>query len=793
MEIVKKPDIQVFASEAKTGEIVKFPDVLRGWGVTLDQTNGFPPLEWMNDAFNRIDLNNLYLLQQGIPEWDRKTRYPINALIKHSDKLYLCVAENENNEPSANSDKWALYIRNASEKDAGILKIATQAEVDAGIDDTKSVTPKKLKENLKKLPTASLTQKGITQLTSTLSDREDLSATPKILNEVNRKAVTAQKDASKAQESADTAMDEALANIPNSKNFESISVLEKTVKNGIAIVNNETVDDQMLSNIYVNNTLNVKGVNFHPLSSQNALTNQARFNEFGGQLSRLKNELVNPLNQHFGIAFIGDSNMWGVGAHKYGDVNAVPRKYSLLDARNNFECNCFVNIIKRFVGANYFNNASPMLSNFAGSTKGASITTYEREFMILPFKSNDFSWKGGSVNFKDESRSGTLVDWRINMPSYDGLYPHPEISFEFTGSELEIGYTKHNNGGRLEVIINEKIVDVIDSELPNQTILKNLHRVVFAHIKKGTVTLRSIGKKDGAGTFYLEALKIKKKVTISNQGIVGSNAGNCLTKTLGEGAISNIDMFTFIQFGGNDRTLGGANYAKSLSAYIRNMSQLIELIDTDIILMGTTDGASKSGEYFTRQDASKVTHYIAEQYKCDFIDNCSVLNNTKYQVLTTDGAHLNTVGHSLVARNIITALESSSNYFIDRQSITDEINNSIIPVYQIPGKSTTATISQKGVTDIVFGLGTGEEVTLEKDVIYINETKKPFFLLVITKAIANTGSGALPGLQISSDNKTWVDIVLRGAGTNTACVPILSHYKYRWIATVDYELAMRFS
>lgn len=43
MEIVKQPDFQVFASEAKTGEVLKFPDILCGWDITLEQTQGKPP------------------------------------------------------------------------------------------------------------------------------------------------------------------------------------------------------------------------------------------------------------------------------------------------------------------------------------------------------------------------------------------------------------------------------------------------------------------------------------------------------------------------------------------------------------------------------------------------------------------------------------------------------------------------------------------------------------------------------------------------------------------------------
>ncbi|CRL46226.1 hypothetical protein SGGMMB4_04662 [Sodalis glossinidius str. 'morsitans'] len=38
MTIVKKTDFTLFASEAKTGEVDTFPNLLRGWGVTLEQT-----------------------------------------------------------------------------------------------------------------------------------------------------------------------------------------------------------------------------------------------------------------------------------------------------------------------------------------------------------------------------------------------------------------------------------------------------------------------------------------------------------------------------------------------------------------------------------------------------------------------------------------------------------------------------------------------------------------------------------------------------------------------------------
>ena len=44
MIIQKKPDYLIFADSAKKGENMEFPDVSRGWGVTVDQTASKPPL-----------------------------------------------------------------------------------------------------------------------------------------------------------------------------------------------------------------------------------------------------------------------------------------------------------------------------------------------------------------------------------------------------------------------------------------------------------------------------------------------------------------------------------------------------------------------------------------------------------------------------------------------------------------------------------------------------------------------------------------------------------------------------
>lgn len=65
-----------------------------------------PFYEVMNFLQNRNDTANAYLLQNGLPEWDRLTTYPINAYIKHNGIVYRSLSQNEDSEPSQTSQIW---------------------------------------------------------------------------------------------------------------------------------------------------------------------------------------------------------------------------------------------------------------------------------------------------------------------------------------------------------------------------------------------------------------------------------------------------------------------------------------------------------------------------------------------------------------------------------------------------------------------------------------------------------------------------------------------------------------
>ena len=146
MALVNKPDESIFASSAKQGEVDNFPDLLRGWGVTFDQTQGIPPMEWFNFLFKRLDEKHTYLMQRGLPEWSATQDYTKGSCVQFDGVSYRALKDSKNNSPNeSDSQYWVRWGFTLSE-----------------------------------IARATLTQYGVTQLyTGYDSQSEDLALTPK--------------------------------------------------------------------------------------------------------------------------------------------------------------------------------------------------------------------------------------------------------------------------------------------------------------------------------------------------------------------------------------------------------------------------------------------------------------------------------------------------------------------------------------------------------------------------------------------------------------------------------------
>jgi hypothetical protein len=125
--IYEKPKNEIFASDAKDGEIVDFPNIKRGWGVT--ENLGFiPPMEYFNAAFNRVDKSLAYQLQRGVGEWDKDLEYPIGAVVSLNGIIYIAKSQNINKNPANEATIWdivatqkwceELFVKKAKIKDS---------------------------------------------------------------------------------------------------------------------------------------------------------------------------------------------------------------------------------------------------------------------------------------------------------------------------------------------------------------------------------------------------------------------------------------------------------------------------------------------------------------------------------------------------------------------------------------------------------------------------------------------------------------------------------------------------
>lgn len=106
MSVQNKPDYKIFASGAKPGEVIPFPDVTRGWGVTLDTTGGIPPMGFFNYATKRLNEWLMYLTQRGMSEWDAAVDYPKDALIQHAGVYYVALKVSKGDQPNNSQASW---------------------------------------------------------------------------------------------------------------------------------------------------------------------------------------------------------------------------------------------------------------------------------------------------------------------------------------------------------------------------------------------------------------------------------------------------------------------------------------------------------------------------------------------------------------------------------------------------------------------------------------------------------------------------------------------------------------
>lgn len=176
MPKLDRKDIKIFAENDTNNEIVQFgstrtgsinpstdPDVLQalasyglGWSQGVIASSGVPPFEEFNTLQYLASREQAYIQQAGIPEYSATTTYYAGKSIAREPegtKIYLSLTDDNVGNALTDVVNWQLLgdlanLVQATETSLGTAEIATQAETDAGLDDTKIVTPTKLANSI---------------------------------------------------------------------------------------------------------------------------------------------------------------------------------------------------------------------------------------------------------------------------------------------------------------------------------------------------------------------------------------------------------------------------------------------------------------------------------------------------------------------------------------------------------------------------------------------------------------------------------------------------------------------
>lgn len=433
-------------------------------------------------------------------------------------------------------------------------------------------------------------------------------------------------------------------------------------------------------NAYYNGTWLVGGDRRIALLKKTFLDGAPKVHRFGGQLRDLRRDLGKPLVQYLGVVFIGDSITWGTGAT--GTNNPDPRDGTLSDPRDFYDTASYVNEFKRYVQQRYAPLASPILSNHPASGSGESTVEYQKEHIMYP-RYGDFTVTqaaGASMSITDVFNSSIVGGGQLRLSSANvGVENSHSITFDFTGSEFRVYFSCVNAdatfyellvGGVSQGVFSMKAGAVASSGVvaDGQVGAYYDHAITFARDVEITIRTKRNGDA-GSRIARFNAVRVLKRTIIKNQGINGSSARvyglNNLSGSFGDGvAVEPEDTYVFCQLGTNDRAVPGANqYARGPNIFTSNLGVTLGYLtgDHQVILMvgppAIVDGAPTM--WFGMRDVRDAILRVAQAGNWDMIDNFSTFNDVDMNQVTTDGLHPDDLGHALIVRNIVNALEDA--------------------------------------------------------------------------------------------------------------------------------------
>lgn len=406
-------------------------------------------------------------------------------------------------------------------------------------------------------------------------------------------------------------------------------------------------------------------------ASELALRLPAPFStQIGGQLYKLKKDLNDPFQQKLGICFPGDSITWGMTVE--GGSPIEPRSGTLTDVRNNGTSGSFVNLLRDALAKNYFPDGVRSFENWPTSPSGQSILKVQKTVSLLPDELTDdpfqFTLSGPRMVVSTSENALFLLDKQIsfgqNTVSAGGATATGSIKFNFTGDTFDLVFTvTDSDSAQYQLYVDGVLQGTYNATsvaagVPDIT-YSGFVTHTFTYVRDKQIEIRTVGKSNlNTQDFYrlkLEAIRINREITFSNQGIIGKDSVGYLSLISG---VTAYDKYCFVQLGTNDRVPdfkpnGQSGFLEKYEALINALQLKSELI---LMIPPRLDTAIVPAGYMDVSDLRNVISFVADKYGIDLIDNYPLFSNYPTSVFLADLLHPNSFGHLIIFLNIYSSI-----------------------------------------------------------------------------------------------------------------------------------------
>ena len=385
----------------------------------------------------------------------------------------------------------------------------------------------------------------------------------------------------------------------------------------------------------------------------------------GGQLASLLRALTDPFVQFLAICFLGDSKTWGMTASGIAPVE--PRGGLLTDARNNGSSATWVNLLHKWLGAEFYDSAAVQEAIWPGTPNGVAQFTYVKSVDLFP-GITPFAQIGSFAEQVDTS--ATLgVMWYVNM-SVSGGGPH-SFSWVMTGNSFDLRFAATPEGAEYRVFIDGVQqgttfkTSSTDLGLPGPVYGQSrTHN--FSFRKNASIRVEAVGGNLSRTTLRIESVRFNRTLRVTNNGIVGIDSERYRTVLL-QDALRYDDMFCGIQLGTNNRgmppSLGAPTSPSTLSKSLGlMMDHVIAKGVTPIMLCANevADNAPPTYHYSMNQVRSVIADLAASK-RVDFVDQYALTKRLQSAGVSylADALHPNDLGHYLLFENLRNAISSA--------------------------------------------------------------------------------------------------------------------------------------